>query len=552
MANEIGAAAVMGPNDIPTTSSFSSQINRKDMTPEAWAAYQASLAANQGTVQALANTGAPMPDVATPESVNAELQSRANSEVALNKNLVRNAPDPFAPPVEVGQTMEPPGRELAPKTSQEFNASPEIKGPQDVAAATDEANRYKAVAAAREQAHLMAEQQRLQVERNARLQQNYQETLRRADEYQRAAKGMTSFWEDKSVPQKILLGLAMGRPNGQEMIQSAITQDTELKRAKLNALMEQHRLAGASDQQLIQFYDEAQRNLLANNIAKVKAIDLTAQTMLARYPQAQQSAKVLLADKIAATQKEAFDQLAAHTDIDTQGAHTTTVTGQGMGARGIPPTKDTIDYTQAQEMGAKAARMRELAKLGQVPTPEENNAITDNQMAIAARMEKEKGSLGEAKFGKILRWADLAPDQIYPKGISEAKKEYHTLRGQLAENRAINVAGTGFMSNPITYLDVIGKLSAQRNESAPLTAVKDEGLMSFAENAAKNTREVSKVGRSEQRLGVPLDSGKMTEADRAAMAQAIQVIANQSKESPARIAKARAVSAGLKAKYGAQ
>jgi hypothetical protein len=207
------------------------------------------------------------------------------------------------------------------------------------------------------------------------------------------------------------------------------------------------------------------------------------------------------------TQRDLFvKELTRKEEEKNTGPKTETVTALAGGtgkedARQTPTTKETTDYTQAQEMGAKAQRMRELAKQGEIPTPEENNQIADNKAQMAARMHREMESQGQAVLGKALRYVDMAPSQIYPEGMSEGKKEYDTLRGQIAEQRAINVAGTGFMGNPMTYMDVMGRYLPQRQESEHLGRVKDEGLMSFAEQLAKSTREISKAGKGEQKIG---------------------------------------------------
>ena len=494
----------MDVNSIPTTTVAGPQTNTKGMSKLGQAAFQDLIDAEAAKTAALQGNGAPMPDLATPASVDSAIQSQDNSQAALNRNFVKNAPDPFAAPVEVGQTTEPAGTELPPKTSAEFNASDEksgpgtglvggIKGPQTVEAAKDEAERYAAEAKARDQAATMEAQQRLQAHLAQQRLQMQQDILRRSAEYQKAAN-MTSFWEDKSVPQKILLGLAMGRPGGRDMVQSAMTADLEMKKAKLAAVLEQHKMAGASDQQLIQFYDEAQKNLLANHLAKVNMIDLTAQKILARYPQAQKNASVALATEKANTMKAIADLATSATSVSTEGSKTTTVTGK-VAASG---PKDAKEVIKADAQKRLADETEELIKQGGLPTAENIRKI--NEDTTSANRNEEHARESSISQRMINIGKEYAPS-IVPRteytNVSEKVAQTHSRLRTMVEQQIADDLGPRVVGNP----DLVNGEIRRRMPNAddpPAEAARKAGTIidrsRHAQDVLGNTSAAQKIG----------------------------------------------------------
>jgi hypothetical protein len=490
------AAAVMGKDSIPTTTVAGPQTNTKGMSPMGQAAYLELLDVEKAKIAALQAQPGPMPDVATPESVDAEIQSRENSKAALDRNFVRNAPDPFAAPVEVGKTTEPAGTELPPKTSQEFNSSPEIKGPQTLEAAQDETARYSAEAKARDQAATMEAQQKLQAQIAQHRLQVQQDILRRAAEYQKASTGMTSFWEDKSIPQKIMLGLAMGRPGGRDKVQEAMNADMEMKKAKLDAMLQQHRMAGASEEQLNLFYDEAQKNMLANHLAKINMIDLTTQKILSRYPQAQKNAAVTLANEKAKTMKGIADLATSATSVSTEGEKTTTVTGkQSSDGRNIPVTAD--EYTNAQMMARKAQRAIKLMKdPANVPTGKDLWELRNRRNQYMANLEAEKKGSARVFLNEMLRGGPGFPDSTYPKEWSQEKKDVAQLGTENAHMVGLKRYGqTGLGGEH--YMDFMGVLEGQPGESQQTITEKYKDLFDQSVLNEENYRNLTKFGRQE-------------------------------------------------------
>ena len=393
-------AAVMGPDSIPTTT-VQQPSDVSKLISQPGSASLNELAAAQAAQQSA--TAAPLPGAPTGEDFDATLaQERANlsgdpQDAALARAKVGQLPDPFEP-----QSLFPEGDQK----------------PITQAEAQDKANAFKTEALAKQQALFMQQQQEALADLQKRRAQVAQDIAAKADEYRKAANP-TSFYEDKGTFGRIMMALAEGMgaygagqtggPNhAHNVIMAELNNDTEMKRAKMQAALELYKMAGAQPEQLQQYWENAQKNLLASNQAKIDAIDLAQKNVLARYPQAQQGAKELVANLRAKQAQDMAALVIPNTEVTHEGQRVTNVTGKAPQAAGNADTRAGEGMRQAG-LGQALKQIDRLIETGGL-TDEERVAQKNAQNRVHVGEREGQESYGGAAKTAILKKVGVVPE----------------------------------------------------------------------------------------------------------------------------------------------
>ena len=402
-------------------------------------------------------------------------------------------------PVPAGQ----PGANM-PFSSKQFNASPQANAPRTLEAAMDEKAKYEADYNAR----VAAETQKKQAElaRNAaEEQQAAQARINAAAEDKKKAGNITSFWENRSTPQKILgvLGMAFGAassaythgPNyAMEIIHSAINQDFQIKKAKLDNAVEEMRLAGAAPAQIREKQKFLTEQLLASQKAQLDTLQAKANQMLAPFPQAQQKADLAIASVKAEQEQKKADLIVAHTGTTseshrTQAATTVqTVEGKDQGGGQGRVTPDSVDQLVRARQNAKNINSIQERDL---PTGDEWNEILRNEHAVIAQNSSEvAGGLKNVKAGDFMRWIGAMPTSIYPDSMSDEKKEAARVILEQAHALFAKRWTPGSISQPEAYAHGMAPLLPQPGDKPAAISHKFGELKDYANGLAKEMEQV--------------------------------------------------------------
>ena len=597
----------LGPEGEPVTTttqqltpSVKDETSRKKMSPEAREEMRKWLDAEDAREKAM-QSGLPV-ETKTAADVDAEIKSRDNSKQAIERAEAAAQPDPFAPKHPVNMPTVPlPGAVAAklgqaaaggpapverPYTSQEFNATPEMKGPQTFEAAQDEAKAYEAVAkgrVAKEQAEQLAA---IQAKRE-RDQQAAMERINAASaEFQQR---QAELFEKPSTWRTILGAIAQGLgaygagltrgPNWAfEIIKSQQDHDMQLKKVRVEAAMEKMKAAGASIQHLDAYAKAAQERLVAQQKAQIDAIDQRAAQMLAPFPQAQRAwaeksaaMKAEQAEKVAKFVQESTAEATTH-GTDVEGTKQTDVVGKATGAS-EQRTKGLQQAAVVKVQGEHAEQLEKLidASPNNFPSPQQIRQIQDNTNALIRQQRVEEHSALQAFFGQALRSArenglvDVrsVPSSIFDNtGMTPKQKEAWTLHVLSAHTQSINEAGTGFLSNDVSRDAIFSPRVAQPNDPHELNLQKVRSGITFAKTAAQmveNTvdkaeeRGEKAKARREAATGARKEgaaTGGPTKEQRAAVTVAKQVLRFPDRFPSERVEKAKRVLANYDTMFG--
>jgi len=571
--------------------------SKKEMSPETRAQMRAWLDAEDAREAAMRS--GPPTEQKTAADVEAEVKSRDNSRLALERADVAAQPDPFSPkpPVnmptiplpgavasKLGQAAaETPAPTPRPYTSQEFNAAPEMKGPQTFEAAQDEAKAYEAQAkgrVAKEQAEQLAA---IQAKRE-RDQQSAMERINAAST--EFAQRQAELFEKPSTWRTILGALAQGLgaygagltrgPNwAMEIIKSQQEQDLSLKKIRVEAAMEKMKAAGASVQHLDAYAKSAQERLVAQQKAQIDAIDQRAAQMLAPFPQAQR----LWAEKAAALKTEQAEKVAKFVQESTG-----QTTGGGTATEGVKQSTTTGSKEGTSEGRAKGAQQAAVAKVqgehaqkleklidespDNFPSPQQIRQIQDNTNGLIRQQRVEEHSALQAFFGQALRnlrekgIVDVksVPSTIFDNtNMTPKQREAWTLHVLSAHTQSINEAGTGFLSNDISRDAIFSPRVAQPNDPHELNLEKVRNGIQFAKTTAQMMEDASREGhrakviesRREAASGKSSASaGAPTKEQKAAFTLARQVLKFPDRFPKERVEKAKRVMSNYDQMFG--
>lgn len=509
-------------------SSQTSGKSTKEMSPEARAQLRAWLDATDA--QERAQASAPPADTRTAADIAAEVASQEQSQIALDRAQVAAMPDPFQPPPppvgtvttrgpDGGMTVPlpapPPEQPSRPFTSQEFAATPEMRGPQTLEAAKDEAAIYETQAKARlakEQADSLAAQQAERARRQDAAMARINEA---ADQYQRLSDKL---FEEPSTFSRIMGAVAMGlgaygsaltgSPNyAYEIIKTNQQRDLDAKKLKLQGALERMKAAGTSFENIDKWSKTQQERLMAISKAQIGAVDASVSRMLAPFPKAQQEwaqkAAELKAENAAKIAN--FVQSATGTTSTSgrsnEGVKVTTVEGKegGMGGRMMPGARDIEAAATAEVMEGKAQKLDELTKAGHAPTPEEIAQVHNNELQFLARTHAESKSTWANIAGQIGRGVNVFPDSIFPKGMKQETREWIRHQRDLWHSEAVALYGLGWLSTPENYAHVaearapkIGDTQADILEKGEVTSKQAHIQNMLFRQAGKPWRQVEK------------------------------------------------------------
>ena len=506
-------------------------------SPEEMALFRKWQASQDASVDAMASP--PPADMRTGEDVAADVQSQDRSKEARDRAEIRNMPDPFAPPVEVGQEMEPAGRELAPKTSEEFNASAEggrggfdpltgqvdpgaakqaqmvggMRGPQTFEAAQDEANAYKAQQQAKINAETMRQQQLIEATRQQQMAAAQQRISDLSNQYSKAGN-IKSFWEDQTVPQRLLRGIALGlgamSPNGNvaaDMIKSEMQNDLETKRMRANQALEKMKFAGATPMQITEQAKLMNEHLLAMQKTQLDTLDAKVQTMLAPFPQAQRQQMAATAAARAKLDADTAKHLADITGttreshVTNESAKTTTVDASG-GDKGLRamPTPDQVEQSARARLNAENAdKLLEYEKTGDLPTGEQMSQIISNEHSIIAQNAKEThGGVASVKIGDVLRWVGVIPENDYPADMTDRQREAARIIMELGHALFAKRWTPGSISIPEAYQAGMSPIVPQRGDSQDQIKNKVHELVKYSKTVAEEMAKVAKPDVAER------------------------------------------------------
>ena len=532
----------LGPQGQSTTAvtspSSTSSVSQKVLTPEGLQAEIDSLQAQKDALAAQASPG-PAPDtegadLTTPGAMSplaADLASREQSALATPKNA-EAVPPPKSPEAAyqdvISQALKgnPAGpdpvdmsdREAPRFTSQQLaqgaGTTPGLRPPQTLAAAQDEAAadmaRQKATAAQAFQ----AEQARIEAQKQKDMQAAYQEIQRLAADKEKNTH-ITSLYEDMSTPRRILSALAVGfgaygagltgGPNtAAQMLQKEMDQDLERKKFKVQNYLQQMKAAGARPEQIRRMAEDSQKHLLATQQAQLNTIEAQAKQVLAPFPQAQQQAQALLAGKreeMAKDQRNFAMELAQTKGRTAESGHTVSTSMEGGVPRNAPNSIDVQSFERMKDNAKLAARLLDLQKKGQVPTPEMVREYEQNENVIIQRAEAEqKGGKPSQLWSNTLRTLGAIPENTYPEGATKEQKEYLDLSTVLGHYRVFTMGGQTALASPQARAAIMGPGQGGAGESNEDRIRKDAAMAREFVAAGKTAEEVSKAGMQEQRV----------------------------------------------------
>jgi hypothetical protein len=578
----------LGPGGEPVTStttqltpSSRSDFSQKLMSPEARQQLRSWLDALDE--QANAAQGGPPVAQKTAEDVDAEIRSQEQSQLALDRAEVAAQPDPFspptaapsAPPVTVGgkPLMVPPemrgpapGPVDRPYTSQEFNATPEIRGPQTVEAAKDEAAVYEAqvrVRLAKERAEQMAS---LQAEQDRRRAEAVERINATAARYERLADKL---FEEPSTLRKIMGAVAMGLgaygagltggPNyALEILKQKQQREMESKRMLLGQAQKQLEAAGASMQQVDAWAKEQQERLLALQKAQTDAVDANVSRMLSPFPNAQRA----WAEKSAALKAENAAKIAnfvqdatARTQgggRSTEGVKQTTTEKSASQSRGVTES----EATRAM-YGARMKMAVDTIKANPKLSGEDFEKLFLNTLSIKNQAENStKGLFGVEKI-KAMRALTFATEALTD-GIPEEKKASAIA---WAEGTCIIIRDeSGAAINIDENINNAQKFIPQKGEGDKTYNFKLEAVEKRADlmlrmagpEAYRRATGKEMPGYERQARPQPTARAQPTKEERAALTLARQLLKFPDRVPPERLAKAKRAIANYEKKYGAR
>jgi hypothetical protein len=395
----------------------------KKMSPEDMAALQqlqAAQAAQQGALTSLA----PVADLPNEADLAAGMASREQSAQVAPKTDEAIAPRP--PGATLDDQLEQRMSEAAPLqgvsernaprySSQQLAAAPAMQTPATLEARQDEAAkdeaRYKAKVATETQNQLQA----IETQKAERLQAAQAEYAKLSRQY--AQGGQVAFAPTMAQRFAVALGSfgagLTGGPNfAQQMLEKQMQLDADRQKQQLGMTLERLKMAGASQEQIMQFAQQSTVHAQAMQTAKLDAFHQQVNQILAPFPQFQQAADQKLAAMKAEQAEKALNAIKDMTGKTVStgftGAHTATVTGdKSQGSAGDKASEGL--KLAGLESSAKIAA--EFAKTGG-PSADALETARDNAARIAGgrKMEAEGGG-GIAK-AEAFRFLGIVPNNV--------------------------------------------------------------------------------------------------------------------------------------------
>ena len=509
-----------------TTQEGSTNITTKGLDPRSYEAYQEWLKAQDA--QAAAQQSPTLGAAPTAADVDADIASQASSQQAIERQAASKTPDPFDPSAANQSPLTSMGglpgvvptqalsRPAAPAedmprsfTSQEFRATPEMRGPQTLAAAQDEAGGYQAQQKAKLAADEAQQRAAIEAERAKRL----DEAMKRMDAAtQQYQKDSSSLFEKPSTFTRIMRGVASGlgaygaivghsQNFAQQAIEAGIQQDMEEKKAILASSLKRMEYAGVAPERIQQWAKQQQEALLAKQQAQLNVIETRAQTMLAPYPQKQAAAAQAIAETREKQRAEAAKFLGEHLGSTREaiGEKVTTVAGDKQATRSAPTPAMVDEYTRAR-LNAKHISAIDEADL---PTGEQMNQIVRNEHAIIAQNEKEaKNGQLSVTSGDVLRWLNAIPANAYDvPGMTDRQKETARI---ITENTHALFAKRwtpGSIGIADAYEHGMAPISPQPKDTPDQISRKFRELKEYSQDLADELERISKPGIQSQKIG---------------------------------------------------
>lgn len=509
-----------------TTQESSTNTTTKGLDPRSYEAYQEWLKAQDA--QAAAQQSPTLGAAPSAEDVDADIASQASSQQAIERQAAAKTPDPFDPsatnqppltsmgglpglvPTQATQKPPAPADDMPRSfTSQEFRATPEIRGPQTLAAAQDEAAAYQAQQKAKLAATEAQQRAAIEAERARRL----DEAIKRMDaatlQYQ---KDSAKLFEKPSTFTNIMRGIASGlgaygaivghsQNFAQQAIEAGMQHDLEEKKAILAASLEKMKYAGLAPEHIQQWAQQQQQNLLAQQQAQLNVIESRAQTMLAPFPQQQAKVQQVTAELREKQKAEAAKFLGEHLGNTREeiGEKVTTVAGDKAQGR-LPSASDVGETATADVMARKADRLEKLDKEGFAPTPEEIVQLKNNERQFLSQAHKEGSSTWSNLVGQVGRGAGIMPNGVFPEGMRPETKEWFRLQTELAHAQAVKFyGGMSWMTNPETYQHAMAPRSPQMGDDQDAIKGMAASVIEQARTVNKMMREASKTWREVDR-----------------------------------------------------
>jgi hypothetical protein len=367
----------------------------------------------------------PAKETSTPEDeIDGELATMSQSAQA----------DPAAQPADaaaqVAAAPDPFDQQVAPDGTRAVQAPATDVGtltPQEHVALQDRLAHGRAQEEARQARELAQEQTRIRKWR-ADAMQTWTQQMERAQANYEADRKITSYMDDKSLPQRIFLAFAvglgsMGSGGGPKMFMQAMQQDFEAKKGRAAADLERMKQLGLSRAQIDKAAEQMTADILARQSAQLTLLEKQGQVLLSRFPAQSQKFQQSVADeraKIAKLKMDAATNVGVRTVERGWSKDATRVT-EVDGKNGAS--------TMVTEADARAAKygMRMKYGIDQIKsspelTPEEFGALNSNVIALKAQAENAtKGILqGPAKRQALIALG-LSPDSL-TSGIPDHKK----------------------------------------------------------------------------------------------------------------------------------
>lgn len=505
--------------------STKSEWSKKVMDPEARAQMRAWLDAQDAQEKAQASPT--LPANPTAADVDAAIKSHEVSQRLTDKADLAAQPDPFQPPAAPIPTMggrpamspaqaaqaTPQSRPDRPYTADETFATPQMRGPQNLAEATDEANAYKAQVQARLAKQQADELARIEADRQKRIADAMARSEAAAAQY---AKAGAALYEEPSMFKRIGSAIALGfgaygasltgSPNfAMQILQNQQQRDTEIKKLRIEHAAKEMEMAGHSRQMVDDWAKQQEVHLATIQGAQLAALEADVTKRLAVFPQAQQAAAQKFAELKEKNAKDRFQAIQAATEGTTGGGRTnegvkvTTVEGKpNMQAR-PRSASDIEEYSLYQQLDKKASRIDELSKdKNNVPTPDQIDDYTNRTNAVVANQIKESHGNAQILLGRLGRALDALPESAYPADMTPQQREWMRLHTEMVHQVGVKKFGQSAMSNPEQYHEFVGPLIYKRGDTQEEGVEKGRAMSDQMHVTWKNMEELSGAGEKRQ------------------------------------------------------
>ena len=382
-------------------------------------------------------------------------------------------------------------------------------GPGEVANLQDRLAHSRAQEEARQQKELMQSQAEIRQWRQQAM-QSYSQQMQQAQDRYEKDRHITTYMEDKSWPQRILLGFAVGLGTygsgaGPRIFSQYMQQDFEAKKELAAQDLERMKELGASRGQIDQAAEKMTADILARQSAQLTLLDKQGQVLLSRFAPASQKFQQSIADERAKVDKMKMD---AATNVGIRSVDRgwskdatkiTEVEGKNDSMRAQPTPGAMEEFVRAKLNARHADTLADYEKTGDLPTGDEMNQILRNEHAIIAQNTKEvHGGVGSVKAGDFLRWVGAMPTNIYPEEMNERKKEATRILLEQAHALFAKRWTPGSISQPEAYEHGMAPLLPQPGDSREQVHNKVNELREYAHEVASEM-EASKAGYAERK-----------------------------------------------------